>query len=72
MPDRERAIVRLVILPASVIEYVAAREEWRDAAGLYGVTQVRKGRSAARAVSAICGVGSGMAARKGDNKEGVD
>ncbi len=72
MPESDKAIVKPVTLPANVMEYVAAIDECREAAGLYGVTQVRNGRSAARAVKAICGVGSGIAARKGDNKDGVD
>jgi hypothetical protein len=72
MPESEREIVNPVTLPASVIEYVAAMAEWRDVEGLYGVTQVRNGRSAAKAVKAVWGVESGIAARNGDNKDGVD
>jgi hypothetical protein len=41
-------------------------------AGLDGVTHVKNGRSAARAVKAICGVASGIEERKGESKDGVD
>lgn len=61
-----------VTVPASVTVYLAAREECLRVAGLEGVTQERKGRSAVRAVNAICGVDKGTTWRKAWNSDGAE
>ena len=61
-----------MMVPVLVSPNVAARAEARDVLGFVGVTQSRKGRTAARAAKKVDGRFNGSWVMNGLNSEGED